>query len=176
MQHFHVARVFFEQGLQRENPDLRPTRRHRRFLQKQICLAIVGFRFQNFLQHFNCAFGILFEFSLRLHHANRRRRDVEKTLLSRFAFRDRRASQQLAAREKLGLLLENFLEERNRVTEIAQLNGANRFEPKRAQPFAQFLLGFDGHTCSTAYHKTRCMRQPRAKVATRAGPRRLSRL
>ena len=122
MQHFDVARVFFEQRPQREYANLRPTRRYRRFLQNQICLSIVGLLFQNFFQHFDCAFRILFEFSLRLHDSDRRRRDIEKTFLSRLVFRDLRTSQQLAAREKLGLLLKNFLEERNRVTEIAQLN------------------------------------------------------
>ena len=45
MQHLLVARIFFEQRPQRENPDLRPARRHRRFLQEQICLTIVRFPF-----------------------------------------------------------------------------------------------------------------------------------
>ena len=145
IQHFGVARVLFEQRPQRKNSDLRPTRRQRRFLQKQICLAIVGFPFQNFLQHFDRALGVLFDLSLRFHHSDRRGRDVEKTFLSRFAFRDFRTSQQFAACEKLRLLLKNFLEQRNRVTEIAQLNGGDHLKPKRAQRFAQLLLGFDGH-------------------------------
>ena len=56
---------------------------------------------------------------------------MEKTLLSRFAFGNLCTAQKLASREKLGLLLKNFLKERNGVTQIAQLDGADRLEPKR---------------------------------------------
>src|SRR5262249_9969530 len=159
IQHFHVARVLFEQRPQRENCNFRPTRRQRCFLQKQICLAIVGFPFQNFLQHFNRTLRVVFDLSLRFHYADWRGRDVEKTLLCRFSFCDFCATQQLAACEKLGLLLQNFLEERNRITEIAQLNCADRLEPTRAQRFAEFLLSSNSHTCGSAYHKMRCLRQ-----------------
>jgi hypothetical protein len=51
---------------------------------------------------------------------------LKKLFLGRFVFRDLRATQAAGGREKLGLLLQNFLQERNRVTKIAQFNGAER--------------------------------------------------
>src|SRR5262249_61874667 len=100
------------------------------FFKKQICLPIARLCHQNRLQHFNRTLRILFDFSLRLHHADGRGRNVEETFLSRSAFRDLRTSQQLAAREKLRLLPEDLLQERNRVTEIAHLHSAPSLPPK----------------------------------------------
>src|SRR4029077_14433894 len=118
---------------------------------------------QNLLQHFNSTFWVLFDLSLRFHRANGRGRDLEETFLSRFAFRDLRATQQLAASEKFGLLLKNFLEQRNCVTEMAQLDGADRLEPKGAQRFAQFLFGLTRHRAdynfiaAPRHHKWSCV-------------------
>src|SRR4029078_11997204 len=102
-----------------------------------------------------------FDLSLRFHHPNRRCRNVEKTLLSRFAFGNLGTAQKLASREKLGVLLKNFLKERNGVTQIAQLDGADRLEPKRPQRFAQFLLGSDGHIASLSQNEVLALARER---------------
>ena len=98
MQDFYVARIFFEQSTQRENADLRPARRHRRFFQNQVRLAMVRFFFQNFLDHLHRALRILFHFPLRFHHGQRRGRDIKDGSLGRFAFGHFGSAQQLPAR------------------------------------------------------------------------------
>ena len=61
VQHFDVARLFFEQRSASANiANLRPAGRQRGFFQNQICLPIVRLFFQNFLQHFDRVFRVLF--------------------------------------------------------------------------------------------------------------------
>src|SRR5438552_2326866 len=93
-------------------------------------------------------------------------------LSPRFAYRHLGAPQQLTPGEKLWILLENLLQERNCVTEIAQLDRCDCLQPEGPQRFAQFLLGFDCHVRRIAYHKKDLMRQ-RAMVI-RAGGIKLS--
>ena len=57
-------------------------------------------------------------------------------------FGNLRAAQKLAAREKLRLLFQEPLQERNRVIEIAQLDRSDGFEPKRAQWYRSILFRF----------------------------------
>ena len=78
VQHFHIARIFFEQGPQRENADLRPARRHRGFLQHQIRLSMVRLVLQHLLDHLHRALGIFLHLALRFHHRDRRGRNVKQ--------------------------------------------------------------------------------------------------
>ena len=101
--------------------------------------------FQDFFQHFHRAFWIFLHFSLRSHNCERCGRHVEQTLFRRFAFRHLSAAQQLATGEKLRLLPQDSLHERDRVSEIAQLDRRHRLQPMTALRFAQFLLSLNGH-------------------------------
>src|SRR5439155_24629783 len=56
-----------------------------------------------------------------------------------------RTTQQLTAGETLWLLLENFLQERDCVTDVAQLDRTYRLQPQTALRFAEFLFRFNRH-------------------------------
>ena len=88
---------------------------------------------------------VFLDFPLRLHHGERRDRDIEKTFLRRFPFGHLSATQQLTPREKLRFLPEDCLQERDGVTEIAQLDRSHRLEPVTALRFAQFFFRLNGH-------------------------------
>ena len=164
VQQFQVTRIFFEQSAQGENPNLRPARRHRRFFQRQIGLPIVWLLFQDLFDHFHCALRCFFGLALRFHYRDRGGRNVEKTFFARFLFRDFGPAQQLASGQKLRLLLQDSLQKRNRVAEIAQFDRGHRFQPKAALRFVELFFGFNGHLLSSRacgrsishYNKSSC--------------------
>ena len=72
-------------------------RRHRRFLQKEIGLAIIRFLFQDFFDPLHRALRRFLDLTLRFHHRDRRGRNVEEAFLGCFLFGDFGPSQQLPA-------------------------------------------------------------------------------
>ena len=145
VEQFHVAWIFFEQRPQRENADLRPASRDRGFFQRQICLSMVRFIFQNLFDHFHRALRGLLNLALRFHHCERRSRNVEETFFAAFLFRDLGPAQQLATGEKLRLLFQNSLQQRDCVAEIAQLYRRHRFQPQTVLRFIQLFFGLNRH-------------------------------
>ena len=84
----------------------------------------------------------------------------EKTFLSRFAFRDLGASQQLTPGKKLWLLFENLLQKRNCVAKIPQLNRRYRLEPQVVLCFTQLLFCLDRHRTNISRRCAQSLQMP----------------
>ena len=135
VQQFYVAGIFLEQSSQREHTNFRPTGRDRGFFQGQVRLSIVRLIFQNFFDHFDRALRSPLNLTLRLHHRDRRSRNVEETFFASPLFRDFGSAQQLTSGQKLRLLFQDgkwMVEDRNSRNKT-RLNGKN-LSPYELQP------------------------------------------